>query len=262
MSDAMGFFETAASPAEYFYVTDVRINSCRSHFHNNAEIVFAESDGFFIAVNGEEYILNTGDICFINGFDVHYFPHQDLLTRVTIIGESYCGHFYRAAGGKVFPTVMRADAKALGEITPLLELMHAQGNNASELMKYGFADMLFGIFSKYYPLVERKFRANTTLIIEILRYIEKNLTQEITLKGIAEKFGYSKTYLSALFNEYLGAHFRDYINRARVMLALDKLADKEKNSETVLSIAGKCGFDSPNTFYRAMKKYAPKNHNF
>ena len=258
MPDAKGFYETAASPGEYFFVTEARSNSAQSHFHNSVEVVIAVDDGFHITVNGEEFVLDRYDVAVINRFDIHYFPMQNLRTHAMVIGENYCSRFYQSAGDRVFPTVLRNNGKAADEFMPLVLFMCKQGFYAEELMKYGFADMFFGILKKYYPLVPRRIRSNTHLISEILQYIQKDLTQELTLSGIAEKFGYSKTYLSALFNEYLGMHFREYINRLRVDLALGMLADKEKNGETVLSISGKCGFDSPNTFYRAMKKYAPK----
>lgn len=253
-----GYFETASSPGEYFYITDAGTNKADSHFHNSVEIVIVLGDGFHITVNGEEYVLNRNDVAVINSLDIHYFPAQSVLTHAMVIGENYCSRFYKAAKDNVFPTVLRDNGKAAGEFMPLVEYMSGLLGEADELMRYGFVDMFFGILKKHYPLVPRRIKSNTYLITEILQYMQKNITRELTLGGIAEKFGYSKTYLSALFNEYLGMHFRDYINRQRVDMALTMLADKEKNSETVLSISGKCGFDSLNTFYRAMNKFAPK----
>lgn len=262
MPDKSGFYEIAASQGEYLLVTPPRMNYCRPHFHNSVEIVIPLGDGFRVTVNGEKYVLNAFDAAFINRFDIHYWPVQELDSYVLVIGENYCSRIYQSEKDKVFPTVLRANKEAVAEFMPIVELMSKQPRSVNEIMKYGFADMFFGILKKYYPLVPRKNSLDTNLITEILYYIEKNLTQEITLTGLAEKFGYSKTYLSALFNGYTGMHFRDYVNRSRAELALGMLVDKEKNNETVLSIAGKCGFDSPNTFYRAMKKYDPKNHNF
>ena len=258
MPDNIGLYETEASPGEYFYVRISPTGYCVPHFHNSVEIAVSLGDGFRITVNGEEITLDRFDVCVMNSFDIHYYPEQGVNACVMLIGENYCNRFYKTAEGKVFPTVLRANKDAADEFMPLVLYMEKQHLGADELMKYGFSDMFFGILKKYYPLVPRKNNPDTNLITGILQYIEKNLTHDITLSGLAEKFGYSKTYLSSLFNGYTGMHFRDYINRARVELAISMLAEKEKNSETVLSIAGKCGFDSPNTFYRAMKKYAPK----
>ena len=66
---------------------------------------------------------------------------------------------------------------------------------------------------------------------------------------LAEEFGYSKEYISRTFSKYVGAMPR-YINRLRVQKARRMLAE---GGRTVIETAFLCGFESPNTFYRAYK---------
>ena len=256
------FYEKESGVGQYLYISRSAHNYCLPHFHNSIELVFAFRDGFRLTVNGEEYTLKRGDIAVINSLNIHHYEDQNIPTFVLVVGGDYYGRFQQFAGGKIFPTILLADTDAVGELIPLIDSFCEGWERANELMKYGFVDMLFGTMAKYYALVEPKSRPNTHVITEILYDIEENLTQSVTLESLAKKYGYSKTYLSSLFNEYLGTHFRDYVNRLRIDLAMQYLAEKDKNRDTVLDIASKCGFDSLNTFYRALRKFGPKDRNF
>lgn len=74
----------------------------------------------------------------------------------------------------------------------------------------------------------------------------------------AETFGYSKNYLSFLFNKYTGMGFCDYLSRVRITEAMKRLSD-EKNESGVTAIAMECGFNSMNTFYRARQKFIARD---
>lgn len=259
MENKNGFYEVAAAPGEHLHVSKHVGNGCPPHFHESIEMVFAYSDGFRVTVNGEEYTLDRGDIAFINGFDVHYYPVQNILTFVIVMGRSYLSRFSQFAKGKVFPTILKSNPRASEELMQLIDsFCGVWKRDANELIKYGFADTFLGVLCKYYPLTEAKSRPNTHIITEILGDIQENLAQPITLDGFAEKYGYSKTYLSSLFNEYTGSHFRDYVNRLRIERAAYYLSEKDKTKDTVPDIAARCGFDSLNTFYRALKKFGAK----
>ena len=80
------------------------------------------------------------------------------------------------------------------------------------------------------------------------------MTESLTLEGLAAAFGYSKNYFSAMFNRVTGMHLKDYVNRLRLQRAKARL-DSKNRSETVLEIASDCGFNSLNTFYRALRRH-------
>ena len=56
-----------------------------------------------------------------------------------------------------------------------------------------------------------------------------------------------------MFNRITNMHLTEYLNRVRVLHAKQELNDPD-NKATTLQIATKHGFNSLNTFYRALKK--------
>ena len=92
----------------------------------------------------------------------------------------------------------------------------------------------------------------SAFVCNVLRYAEANIGEDLSLSALSSRFGYSREHLSRILHKYLTESWSSYVNRLRVKRA-DALL-KEKCGENVLKIAYECGFDSPNTFYRAYKK--------
>ena len=127
-------------------------------------------------------------------------------------------------------------------------------------MRRGFITLLFGMLRNYCGTVPRAASKNNELLVEVMTYINEHITEDITLDGLAKHFGYEKTYFSRVFNKFLGINLREYLNRYRIGEAV---RIKQENPGVPISkIAEACGFDSPNTYYRALKKYGDEKHNF
>ena len=130
----------------------------------------------------------------------------------------------------------------------------------NEDMKRGYITLLFGMLKEYCGTIEKTAKKNDDFIVEVMSYINENLSEKITLDTLAKKFGYEKSYFSKIFNKFLGMNLREYLNRCRIGAA--KRMKQENPSLPVSKIAVSCGFDSPNTYYRAYKKYGDEKHNF
>ena len=89
------------------------------------------------------------------------------------------------------------------------------------------------------------------LVDEIDFCIKNNQDEELTLKKLATKFGYSEYHLSRKFKEISGMLFRDYLRYRKLAFALKRLRDTD---ESVLAIGLDYGFSSNEAFTRAFKE--------
>ena len=80
-------------------------------------------------------------------------------------------------------------------------------------------------------------------------YIEAKLT----LKKLADALETTPNNLSWLLNQKYGNTFYEYVNRLRVEAFLEKVANGEHESHTVLALALDVGFNSKSTFNKAFK---------
>ncbi len=89
-------------------------------------------------------------------------------------------------------------------------------------------------------------------LVEILGYIEKNLSRTIREEDVAEYCHYSVSYFSKVFHNAIGMTFRDYVIQKRIGLAKQLL--KEDKKTKVAFIAFQCGYKDVSYFTRIFKK--------
>ena len=85
---------------------------------------------------------------------------------------------------------------------------------------------------------------------EAIKYIEKNLTEEISYEKAAMIAGCSTSYFQRLFTYISGISLSEYIRRRRMTQAA---FDLQTGQMKVIDVALKYGYDSPSAFNRAFK---------
>ncbi|TKG96379.1 helix-turn-helix domain-containing protein [Puteibacter caeruleilacunae] len=80
-------------------------------------------------------------------------------------------------------------------------------------------------------------------------YLDSNLG----LSDLADRLGMTPNQLSAMLNDHMGRNFYDLINEYRIEEVKRKLKDPKYQSQTILSIAWDCGFNSKSAFNRIFK---------
>ena len=88
------------------------------------------------------------------------------------------------------------------------------------------------------------------IIEAVLAYIDKNITDNISLDLITEKSGYSAYHLSRVFSETAGISLIAYVTWRKLQFALSDISQGEK----IIDIAVKYGFETHGGFAKAFKK--------
>ncbi len=88
-------------------------------------------------------------------------------------------------------------------------------------------------------------------IVTVIRHIEENYNQNISLSQMAEKVELHPNYLSGLFKNKFGIGFVEYITRFRIEKAKELLLDTNMRS---YEIAERTGFSDEGYFSRTFKK--------
>lgn len=89
------------------------------------------------------------------------------------------------------------------------------------------------------------------IITDLIKWIEKNLEQPLSIDHVAEKSGYSKWHLQRMFKKVTGQILGTYIRHRRLTHAALAL---RLTSKPILDIAMQYRFDSQQTFTRSFKK--------
>jgi AraC-like DNA-binding protein len=93
--------------------------------------------------------------------------------------------------------------------------------------------------------------SNSSRLHFVLHYIHEHLTERIPVNTLSKKAYLSRNLFFRWFKEQFGITPLEYINRERIRLARQLLAD-EKN--TIAQVSLKCGFSDVNYFIRTFKR--------
>ena len=78
---------------------------------------------------------------------------------------------------------------------------------------------------------------------------------QFSLRHLSMETRFSTNLLSAFFNQVLGIHFNDYINRLRIHHFKEIVENENMHHLTLAGLAEHCGFHNRNTFTTAFKKF-------
>jgi AraC-type DNA-binding domain-containing proteins len=89
------------------------------------------------------------------------------------------------------------------------------------------------------------------IILNIIDYLDENLTEEISIDNIAGKFHFNRFYLMKMFKKITGITILEYVNQRKIKSSLNDVATTD---DKILKIALTHGFNSleyySETFYK------------
>lgn len=88
---------------------------------------------------------------------------------------------------------------------------------------------------------------------KILDYLNKNLSNPITIDELAQYMGMSLSTLSRFLKKNTNHNFTDFLQEYRINTVVRELNSNGK--ECIMDIASRCGFVSQSYFYKIFKKY-------
>ena len=236
-----------------------RVYSPLLYLHKSTEILIVESGEYQVYVNGEKRILRRGEINFVESLKPHTSGStgnfKELSVYIMVISDAYLSKVVDI-DKKTFPPFLKCD-EGFEEILRFVKWNFERYSEMNEEMKIGFVTLLFGLFKKHFPFIDKTDDKGSELPLKIMQYISENYKEEITLESLSAAMKYESTYLSKVFNRYFDMNLREYLNRYRIS---EYLKLKSKNpSEPNCRIAREVGFVSNNTFYRALNKYGEES---
>ncbi len=85
-----------------------------------------------------------------------------------------------------------------------------------------------------------------------MEYINRHLSEEITLQGVADKVNLSPNYFSHIFKSTMGISLWDYIISKRIENAITLISQQQ--DKNMLDIAVQCGFNNTANFNKMFRR--------
>lgn len=92
-------------------------------------------------------------------------------------------------------------------------------------------------------------------IDDILNFLTDNISSDITLDYLADKFYINKYYMCHSFKEHTGLTIKEFMNTRKITRAKNLL----QNGAEIMTLCYDCGFNDYSTFYKTFKKLTGKS---
>ncbi|GAE26873.1 transcriptional repressor [Halalkalibacter wakoensis JCM 9140] len=238
----MAFFEHhGVEKKESFHIFKLLTQTFPLHFHRAYELIVVNEGELLVNIDQKKYTLNKNDIAFIFNNQIHELKakdHSDI--SIVIFSPELIGRFFMNYKGYV----------------PENNVIHlSKAPNLDEIDSiYRQKSFLYDICGRLIDNTEFlpvEHSTKTEVLHKILLYVDRNYSDDCTLKVIAKQLQYDYAYLSKLFIHMTNMSFTEYLNHYRISQACYLL----KNSQQSISeIAINCGYNNLRSFNRNFKK--------
>lgn len=227
------------------------------HWHRSIEIfaVFEGTLAFFI--NEEEYPLGSGEFILLNSNEIHSISSPEANRTIVLQIPMNVLRNVETGGGLILFThsPKRQDSKIMELIGSMYQELQERGSEYEWKVQSDFFMLVYLLLTKYrkreiLPEEIRHYRKLDRLST-ITGYIRENYTKELSLEMVADRFGYSPSYLSRMFRKYAQTNYKTYLQNVRIEYGFQELANTD---HTIGEIALNNGFPNQKAFTREFKK--------
>lgn len=229
------------------------------HSHDTYEIyLFLEGKADYL-VEGNKYRLRRGDIMIMRRGELHINSIRGEGTYKRMYVNFDITELLEATG--TLSLLDMFNKRSLGEHNHYSvkefpenhwqELMHAICTAPSKEEKLCYLLPLLQELSRRFSCLSATSSVSEpNQVAEICRYINDNLSQNLSLEYLTEKYYLSKTHLNRLFKTNVGTTVGQYIKLKRLFFAKEAIQKGVQPTE----LYTRCGFHDYTTFYRAFKQ--------
>lgn len=236
------------------------------HTHPFYEVLYCQSNcGAEFQVDTRQYQLQRGDILVIPP----QTRHTSLLSSKT--GDPYAGYtlwisdYYFEQLQKLFdysaiyPNSRELLVRTRGTLWEQIDSLFRIAHEESYLKPFGWEAAFTAYSVLLITQISRAITSNPNtpspaekpeLLDGILSYVEANLSEKITLDGIASRFFVSPSTITHLFNKKMGISFYKYVMQRRLAESKNLIFE----GMPMEKIAARVGFSDYSAFYRAFKQ--------
>ena len=246
-----------------FHIKDQTKREFEWHYHDFHKIVVFLSGKVTYHIEGKAYHLKPRDILLVSQGDIHKpeidfsVPYERFIIWIRKdIAKSRLNSCFQKANDRSF-NLVRLDSDLQEQLRELLLKLE----QASKGKKFGDDLLCESLFTQFMVYINRIFLKETytadqksyssdSQVEQLLKYINQNLSQDLSIDTLSEKFFFSKYHMMRKFREETGYTIHNYISSKRVLLARSLISQETP----VLKAAQQSGFRDYTTFIRAYKK--------
>lgn len=246
-----------------FHINDRTDREFEWHYHDFHKIIVFVSGKVTCHIEGKAYQLKPQDILLVSQGAIHKpeidpsIPYERYIFWIRDdLSSSELNTCFQKANDRSF-NLIRLDSVLQEKLKDLLpEIEHSLRDTQfgdSILSKALFAQFMVyinRIFLKSSTAPDQKSYSSDSQVEQLLKYINRNLSENLSIDHLAERFFFSKYHMMRKFKKETGYTIHNYIISKRLLHARSLIAQ----GTPVMKAAMQSGFQDYTAFVRAYKK--------
>lgn len=241
--------------------------SADSHWHDDIEFIYIVSGHMIYNINGNNVRISEGNGIFVNSRQFHYgfsddhteceflciLLHPILLCSSQYIEQKYVLPFLSNAG---FPYCLLSTANNWSNdiLSSLKEMSEKRDNICFEIEIQSLFLHIWSLLYRNMPKIKNdsvKMNHQLSQLKDMIKYIQANYRNKISLDSIASSGGVCKTSCCSIFQKYLKQTPISYLISFRLRKSIDLMKDSNMN---LTEISYECGFSGASYYAETFKK--------
>ena len=246
-----------------FHINDQTKKDFSYHYHDFHKIIVFISGKVTYHIEGKAYHLKPRDILLVSQGAIHKpeinpsVPYERYIfwIRDTLSCQELNTCFQKA-NDRSF-NLVRADSALqerlkdlLPEIEQTLQNKHFGDTVLRNALFTQFMIYINRIFLRTSSSPDEKTYSSDTQVEQLLKYINRNLSENLSIDQLANRFFFSKYHMMRKFKNETGYTIHNYITSKRLLMARSLISQ----GMPVMKAAQASGFHDYTTFVRAYKK--------
>ena len=246
-----------------FHINDRTDREFELHYHDFHKIIVFVSGKVTYHIEGKAYQLKPQDILLVSQGAIHKpeidpsIPYERYIFWIRDdLSSPELNTCFQKANDRSF-NLIRLDSVLQEKLKDLLpEIEHSLRDTQfgdSILSKALFAQFMVyinRIFLKSSSAPDQKSYSSDSQVEQLLKYINRNLSENLSIDHLAEKFFFSKYHMMRKFKKETGYTIHNYIISKRLLHARSLITQ----GTPVMKAAMQSGFQDYTAFVRAYKK--------
>ena len=246
-----------------FHINDQTKKDFSYHYHDFHKIIVFISGKVTYHIEGKAYHLKPRDILLVSQGAIHKpeidpsVPYERYIFWIR--DDLSCQELntcFQKANDRSF-NLVRADSALqerlkdlLPEIEQTLQNTHFGDPVLRDALFTQFMIYINRIFLRTSSSPDKKAYSSDTQVEQLLKYINRNLSENLSIDQLAERFFFSKYHMMRKFKNETGYTIHNYITSKRLLMARSLISQ----GIPVMKAALASGFRDYTTFVRAYKK--------
>lgn len=246
-----------------FHINDRTDREFSYHYHDFHKLIVFISGKVTYHIEGKAYPLKPRDILLVSSGAIHKpeidpsIPYERYIFWIRDdLSIQQLNTCFQKATDRSF-NLVRVDSSVQEHLKNLLselELSLKNQNFGDDILSTSlftqFMIYVNRIFLQNSVLPDRRSYSSDTQVEQLLKYINRNLTEDLSIDLLAEKFFFSKYHMMRKFKNETGYTIHNYITSKRLLLARSLISQ----GTPVMKASSLSGFNDYTTFIRSYKK--------